>query len=318
MLQPVKKIICFARLQVDTLVAIFLLRQYGERLFSGVAKAELAFRAVLPAGETVESLFAKEVLALDLGGGQFDHHAHPGETVASLVAQALGVHEERILKKLLTWARRDDLEGKGTLSSDPLDRAFGLSGIITMLARQYQQRPEKVVELILPLFVAHLAEERGRQEVLPQEWKQLREAGQGGVFNIKTDRDTLRVDWARSNNIQLPGFLRAYFNIDAIVQQLQSGHINIITKQSRHLDLREVAAGLRAAELGKQGREGDCLTWQELQRAGRVEAIPEWFYDVAANSLQNGGVRPEGVPVTRLALEEALEIVRLRLRGPAF
>ena len=68
----------------------------------------------------------------------------------------------------------------------------------------------------------------------------------------------------------------------------------------------------------KQGREREGQNFQELQRAGRVEAIPEWFYDVAANTLQNGGVRPEGVPVTRLALEEALEIVRRSLRGPAF
>lgn len=305
----VKKILCFARPQVDTLVAIFLLRHYGDKHFVGIDSAELEFAMALPEGHTHQTLEQGGILALDLGGGRFDHHAAPGKTVSQLVAEHLSIHQERPLEKLLSWAKRDDLQGKGTVSADPLDRAFGLSGIITLLARQHQHEPHRVVELVLPLFRAHVAEETLRHEVLPQEWKRLKQAGEAGEFVSHGRQGNFRVAWVVSDNLQLPGFLRAYHQIDAVIQHLPSNHTNIITRQSRNLELGDIAAMLRAGELKKQGKEIPGGNWKDLQVAGRYPLVPEWFYDTAANTIQNGGVKPNGVPPTRLTLDEVKEIV---------
>ena len=309
MTQPIKKILCFARPQVDTLVAIFLLRHYAAKVFAGADLAELEFCMALPEGHTHQSLFEQGIVSLDLGGGPFDHHAAPGKTVSQLMAETLGVHQYKPLEKLLTWAKRDDLQGKGTVSTDPLDRAFGLSGVITVLARQHQHQPQRVVELVLPLFQAHVTEETMRHEVLPNEWKRLKQTGQGGEFISSGKQGNFRVAWVVSDNLQLPGFLRAYFQIDAVIQRLPSNHTNIITRQSRQLGLEDIAAMLRAGELKSQGKSVSGGNWKDLQVSGRYQLVPEWFYDTAANTLQNGGVQPNGVTATRLSLDSIKEIV---------
>jgi len=305
----IKKILCFARPQVDTLVAIFLLRHYADKIFIGASAAEIEFCMALPEGHTHQGLFEQGVVALDLGGGPFDHHAAPGKTVSQLVAETLGVHQHKPLEKLLTWAKRDDLQGKGTISVDPLDRAFGLSGVITVLARQYQREPHRVVDLVLPLFQAHVAEETMRHEILPQEWKRLKQTGQGGEFISSGRKGNFRVAWINSDNLQLPGFLRAYFQIDAVIQRLPSNHTNIITRQSRKLELEDIAAMLRAGELKSQGKTVPGGNWKDLQVSGRYQLVPEWFFDTAANTIQNGGVQPSGVIATRLTLDSIKEIV---------
>ena len=164
---PVHTIAIFPKIQVDTLVSIYLLKTFGESAFPGVKDAKIAFMSKAPEGKTPDEIEREGMLLVDLGG-MFDHHrtntasGKRQDCAATLVANYLGIDKQKYLENLHQWAKRDDLEGKGTISEDSLDRAFGLSGVISTLNRVLKGTPEKTVELILPLIAAHVDDQRHR------------------------------------------------------------------------------------------------------------------------------------------------------------
>ena len=48
---------------------------------------------------------------------------------------------------------------KGTLSTDPLDRTFGLTGVAMMMNRVYADDPRAVLEFLVSVFEAHVYDE---------------------------------------------------------------------------------------------------------------------------------------------------------------
>lgn len=312
---PIRTILIFPKIQIDTAIAVFLLREFGEQEFPGIAKANFSFSAGLPDEKTGADLETEGVLALDFVGARFDHHPKvrgekPTECASTIVAKALGIEKNPALQKLLIFAKRDDLEGKGVTSADPIDRAFSLPGMLMTLNRQHAADPAFILTTILPLIEAHYRDMAHRMEELPKLWKQLKAEGKAQEFLVPQGRKNLRVVALISDNVSLPGFLRAWARVDVVIQRLPSGHTNIITKQDRRVDLREVIRFLRFNETKKRGIPLSDHTLAYLHRPGRIDEAPEWFYDTAANTIQNGGVRPEGVTPTLLSLEEIVEIVR--------
>ena len=176
--QPIHTIVLYPRPHPDNIVALYLLREFGEQHFPGIRQAQIQFWPSVPPGKTADDWEREGVLMIDIGGGKFDHHqeehTNDKETCATtLAARYLGIHEKPELKKLLEYVRRDDLEGKGIVSKDPIDRAFGLSAIIMNLNRDYPDHPEYVVDVVTRIFAAHYHEEYRRKVLVPQEWEQL-------------------------------------------------------------------------------------------------------------------------------------------------
>lgn len=311
---PVHTIAMFPKIQADTATAAYLLARFGREKFPGIDKANVVFWTALPEGETAETLLQTGTLTIDIGG-LFDHHVanqttgKRDQTASSLVTDYLGIGDKKALQKILTWAKRDDLEGKGTISTDPIDRAFGLSGLMMNLNRSFSDHPKKVLDYILPLLHYHVVEEQKRAEELPQEWDRLRAQGDAHVFKIKQGPADLKVAFVKSDHVALPGFLRAAKRMDMIIQRRPSHHTNIITRQERSIDLRPLIEALRRAEAEKKGLQlSHSLT--EFQSVGRLNEIPEWYYDDAANTIQNGGVSPGETPATALSAEEILSLVQ--------
>ncbi len=313
---PINKIVIFPKIQPDTACAIFLLRKYGGALFPGIAEAEIEFMTALPVGKTAEDFEKEGVLLIDLGKSRFDHHtdAHGrrDECASSLIAKALGVSDRPELRKLLQYVKRDDLEGKGTLSTDPLDRAFGLSGLVMTMNRVHAEHPQAVLEFVIGVFEAHVFEEYRRQVEMPAEWKGLLASGRGKEMTVSKSGRALRVIGLESENVSLPGFLRAYAKADVIVQRFASGHTNVITRQEAKIDLKNLVAAVRKEEAA---RKNATLPADEaaLAKPNHLEGIEEWFYDTAATTLQNGGVRPIGVQPTRIDFPTFLRLVQNNL-----
>lgn len=312
---PIRTVAIFPKIQADTVVAVYLLARYGKDAFPGIEQMKLEFWTALPAGETPESLQAKGTLAIDLGGGLFDHHVanqasgKREDCASTLIAKYLGIDGNGALRKVLAWAKRDDLEGKGTISVDPLDRAFGLSGMIMTLNRAFPGAPQRVIDHILPLIHYHVMDEVKRTEELPKEWDELQANGKGKVLKMRQGSADLKAAYVESENTALPGFLRAAKRMDLIIQRRASGHTNVMTRQERSLDLRPIIAVLRQKEAERKGvtLPADQTT---LQSTGRLDPIDEWYYDDAANTLQNGGVSPGDIPATKLTGEEIIAIVQ--------
>lgn len=315
-----KKIVLPTRTQPDTLVAIFILKKFGEERFPGIKEAEVDFWQVVPEGESTETLDKKGVVLIDLGGGRFDHHdKRPQTTASDLIASYLGVNEDVALVKLLEYARRDDFFGKGTISNDSIDRAFGLSALVAALNKSLVKNPGKVIDIIMPILIAHHNEETRRTKELPQEFEEKLKLGTAEIFEVKQRDKKLRVVIITSESGSLAGYLRSQDGgkFDVVAQWLPSGHVNILTRSVKRIDLRSLAALIRVEEATGAGKEFD-MSAREFAKFGRIKEIPEWYYDPATNSIQNGGLNPKEVSPTKISRIDFRKILELGLSEKAW
>jgi len=76
----------------------------------------------------------KEVLWIDRGRRVFDHHGIPGKTSTDIVAEELGIANEKWIQSILRHVRRVDLEGR----SEPMD----VNDMIKSIARELNNDKE--------------------------------------------------------------------------------------------------------------------------------------------------------------------------------
>lgn len=319
--QPIHTVVMYPRPHPDNIVALYLLREFGEQHFPGIRQAQLQFWPTLPPGKSADDWERDGVLMIDIGGGRFDHHheEHSNDKTTcatTLVARFLGVDQQPELKKLLEYVRRDDLEGKGILSKDPIDRAFGLSAVIMNLNRDYPDHPEYVVDVVTRIFAAHYHEEYRRKVLMPREWEALQQNGLASQFTVQTPARPLKVVMVQSDEKALVGYLRAVGAVqaDVVVQRLTTGHVNVVTRQVEpHLNLRQAVAAIRRAEAAKKGVDISGLSAEQLEKPRRLEGVEEWYYDTAAETIQNGGAAAAEFGPTRLTGDEIRQILEQTL-----
>lgn len=310
-------IILPTRAQPDTIVAIFILKTFGKEKFPGVENTTVECLQVLPPGISDESMDKEGKILIDIGAGRFDHHGKSEKTTASaLIARYLGVDKDPALAKLLQYAERDDFFGKGTMSNDPLDRAFGLSALIANLNRSHVKDHARVVDVVLPLLVAHYEEEARRAHAMPKEFEEKLNSGDAETFAVRQHDKNLKAVMLTSESSSMAGFLRSQNGgrYDVVVQWLPSGHVNILTRPTKKVDLRQLAALIRYVEAETQGKvlPDDAA---KLSVPGRLPDVPEWYYDPATNSIMNGGLNPKEVPATKIPRADMRQIVTNGLTG---
>jgi len=313
-------VVMYPRPHPDPICALFLLREFGEEQFPGIKEARIEYWNKLPDGKTADELEAQGYILVDLGGGKFDHHhgSHGPKTdcASTLVAKHLGVDQKPELRKLLQYVKRDDLEGKGIVSKDLIDRAFGLSALIMNLNRDYPEHPDFVVETVSRIFLAHYHEEYRRKVIMPQEWAYLQACGRAKRVDFTKGDQRYHVVFVESDSKTIVGFLRALKTVQAnmVVQRTASGHTNIITNQNKQfIDLRGLIAGLRKAEAGRRQVDISTMDAERLSMPGRMPGVPQWYFDTAAKTLQNGGAAAAGIEPTALSL---LDIEHIMSESP--
>lgn len=311
------KIVLPTRPQIDTVIALFILKSLGDGKFPGIKNAGYEVWPVLPAGETPESLENKGIVLIDVGGGKFDHHSSKNKvTASSLISEYLGVKSDPALAKLLAFAERDDFFGKGIVSNDPLDRAFGLPGLMANLNRSHSGDPAHVFNLILPLIEAHYEEESRRTKEMPLELETKTKAGEVETFSVKQKDNNLKVIIISTDNPSMAGYLRSQLGgrFDVVAQRSSTGHVNVLTRPTKRPRLEDLAAVIRLEEIMRSGKDMD-LGERELVSAGRLKEVPEWYYDPATNSIQNGGVNPKDIPATKIGKKDWKDILTRGLAG---
>jgi len=297
------------RPQPDTILAIYLLRKFGEKKHPGIEHAKVIIN---PNPEIeIQRHQPGEVLCLDCAGGMFDHHGK--QTTASLlVATDLGIASDPAFSKLLRYAERDDKFGLGTISKDQIDRTFGLSGLIYSLNRRYPDEPEKVIDCIVPLIDSHYLEEAHRIHELPEIYRNLVKEGKAQelIFSHKN----LKAVLVESDNIGLPGYLRSLGggNYDIVVQKRSTGHVNILSKSRKEkIPLERLAALIRGSEYFMEHGEQIKKTFAELSAPARLDEVKNWYYDKATNSIQNGGVHTDLTECTKIPWNDFLRITKM-------
>ena len=292
----ISNIVLPVRPQPDTIIAVYLLKAFGKTKYSGIENAIITIDPNAGLIGNEENLKQGKLL-IDNGGGAYDHHGTQS-CATYMVAKDLGLSSDPALSKLIHYAERDDKFGLGTISKDQLDRTFGLSGIIGTLNKQYPNDPEKVINLILPLIESHHTEEVKKIHELPALFKNL--VAEGKTLELKYLGH--RIILFESDNISLPGYLRAQIgsNYDIVVQRRSTGHVNILsrTKKGQKIPLERLVAVIRGAEYYMKNGNEINKKYSELITPARITEVPNWYYDQATNSIQNGGVHTDTTPAT--------------------
>lgn len=303
------------RPQPDTVVAIFLLKRFGKERFIGIEEANVEVHPQLPENETFDSLLTKHIIAIDLGGGALDHHGTE-ECTSERMAKFLGVENDPALKRLLEYARRDDKLGKGIVSTDPIDRALGLSGLIASLNKMHTGNPTAVVEAVLPLLEAHYFSARQHHVELPQELEAKKKSGAYEERNAAQGHKKLLIAYVVSDKPSMPTFLRSPQGprADIVVLKAENtNHFSILSRQERNIHLSKVAAliRMREAELAHVAISDDETY---LEQTGRINEVPQWYYDPMTNSVLNGGAHNKTVAESLIDWEELKNIVHVGLQ----
>lgn len=288
------------RPQVDTLIALFILREFAKDKFKGLDEAKIIINPIIDSDTNFEKELEKGTLIIDLGDSPFNHHNTNYPTASSAAAAFVQKLDDPALQKLLKIAERSDKEGKGTLSEDPLDRAFGFDGFVMTLNKVHQTNPHVVIDSMMPLIEAHYAEQYKQHVGLPELWKKLLHEKKAEVYTIVFNGRRVNIAFFESEDSSLPGFLRAYKGekCELIVQRLPSSHVNIMTKMNNGLDLKPLAILLRRSELVLTKKP--TLPIEELSKSGRIPEAPQWYYDTVTNSLLNGGLNPQSISPTNI------------------
>ena len=288
------------RPQPDTIVAIFLLKKFGEEQFPGIAAATTDV-------DPNASAFDGHLL-IDVAGGELDHHG-TDKCATELVAIKLGVIDNPELRNLIAYARRDDTKGQGTLSKDHLDRTFGLSGLIAALNKKHTDDTNTIINTVLPLLEAHYANSYEHYVAIPNLIQELKASSQFISHTLQTPISNMMVGFLTSDHVGLPGYLRSNTggNYRVVMQRRSTGHVNILTKQDPKINLSRLVGAIRLRELELQDQ--DAQEDDSLYQTGTHPDVPQWYYDTATNSLLNGGVTPDAIEATNIDWVELQAIV---------
>lgn len=303
------------RPQVDTIIAISILKRYGEDKFPGISEAKYRTDVQADEIEDEDSMSEEGILLIDVGGGRFDHHNKETKTTATnLIAQYLEESSNPALQKLIQLAERDDFYGKGTISADPLDRAFGFSGLVGVLNKKYVNDPEIVIETMVTILGAFIQEEEKRAFEMPKELEEKLANGKAETFQVKQRGKKLKCIFIETDNTSMAGFLRSKLGggFDVVALKLVSGHINILTRPMQRVDLRSLAVLIRVQEMESQHKEIDVEP-RILSVVGTYKDVPEWYYDTATNSLLNGGPNPQNIKATSIDPFEFKKLLEIGL-----
>ena len=134
------------------------------------------------------------------------------------------------------------------------------------------------------------------------------------LFAVDQHGKKIKIAMLESDNPSFSGYLRSKNGggYHVVVIRLSSGHVNVITKSIAKIDLSALAAVLRKSEALVSGKEISS-DFKVLSQHGRMAEIPEWYYDPATNSIQNGGINPSGVNPTKISWEDMKRIVEAGL-----
>lgn len=299
------------RPQPDTIVAIFLLRIFGAERFPGIETATVEVQKGPLPDASFEGALARGVLPLDVGGGPLDHHG-TDLCASEIVAKYLNIEKDPALHQVLVYARRDDKEGRGIISKDGIDRAFGLSGLIASLNKVHVNAPHVVESTVLPLLTAHYKAALEHHVELPAEVAEKRKRGLYEEFTVNQNGKPVLVSCVVSDKPSMPGYLRSSTGprADVIVQKLEdTNHMSILSRRERVVDLSRVAGLVRLHEAELRGLP---LTDDEkyLMQTGALAELAHWYYDPATNSLLNGGPHNRAVEASRIAWDNMKRLVR--------
>lgn len=298
------KIITHIRPHLDEIVAIWLLRDFGEEMFPGAATATIETwdsSSNTPDGRSSLEYEENGCILIGVGGGRFDEHAkktrvrQKNECTATLVAKALGVDQDPALRKILKETLRNDTEGGAQLLEIPA------------VIKSMNAQGHSPVDVLDWAEIGLRAIYRQQKEFFDavEEFPRVSE-----VEKIGAEGKILAV--IRSDNEEMHKVARSKHGANAsiVLQKKSSGNVQIFADKKSGVSLSDIAALLRLEE---QEQKEKFLTteWDALRSEGNVAGAEEWYYYPTAGFLFNGSLTAPNVKPTRVPFENIKRIIRI-------
>ncbi len=301
---------------LDELVAICLLKKFGDKKFPGVKRARTIYWNTgggTPGGRTVEEYEQEGVLIVGMCGSRFDEHSYNGETrkkgvcATTLVAKYLEIDDDPALDQILKFVVNEDTKGYST--------PFSVAHIIKLLHQQYPDNPSRVVRWALEAIEAKYNEQMHFFSTTEAEFDKKAKVVEVKGLNGKT----LKVVFVESDSHLMNQFARSEYGCraDVVVQKTNTGNVQIFTNSKSRLLIFDIAQIVRFKE---QELKGEVFTddWKLLASEGKIRGAEEWYFHYEGQMLLNGSLTAKGVPPTHLNLDQLEEITKIGLNPLAF
>ena len=303
-----KNILTHERPHLDEIVAIWLLRKFGEQRFPGISTAAVTFtsiRRLAEAGLKPEEYETQGTLLLGIGGGRLDEHPtmdegrKAGDCATTLVAKELGVSDDPSLAKILRFVRAADVEGNAS--------PFDISYVVKLLHAKHPDDPNRAMEWALVAIEAKYQEQLRFFTVVKPEFD-----AKAKVEEIAVGQKRWRIVSIDSDEDGIHKYARSEYGARAaiVIQRRSSGNVAIFGNKQVGVDLREAAKLIRLAERGAKGLE-PTHDEDRLTAEGYAPGAEEWFYHKQGQMLLNGSLTQADVPATRLSLDRIAELVKI-------
>lgn len=310
----VRRIITHQRPHLDEGIAIWLLRTFGEKMFPGISSATIRFigsGAMAADGRTAEDWLLKSgVLYVGVGKGVLDEHPSTtegrkkDECATTLVAKLLGVECDGALRRIIEYARAEDLTA---MQAKGADDKIGLALIYKCWSARWPDDPYYVLALLYDTLDSLYCRNRAAVDAVKTLAWQVDEIARG-------DSRPLRIASIRSDDpmASKAGFARQGGRADIVIVAKSLGHIALLSRKMQRkdgtqvaMDLRDVVCMIRQAELRARG-ERVTQKWDELAADGTLAG---WYYSQHAGQFLNGSHTATDVEPTKLPLEEVVRMV---------
>lgn len=321
-MEKIRGIYTHERPHLDEIVAIWLLRNFGENAFPGVSEdlisgpsaiCYLTGGGQLPDGKTSAQYEEEGILLIGTGGGRFDEHPAGGDgrkkehCAATLVAEALGLSDEPSFEKILQMTVNNDLKG----STDP----FGIGYIVKVMLEQDPEHPARAIQWVFDALDAKYEEQRRLHHETSVEFHNVADVHRiPGPFGRE-----ITVAIIPSDNPQMSRFARSKHGGEAaiVIQKRSSGNVAIMNNQKFGIKMTELVRMIRIAEQRCKKITAQ-LDWRALEGEGRVEGAEEWWFQEKTGAILNGSQTASDVPPTQLTLKEIMEMVVIAMNPRRF
>jgi len=300
----IERIVTHKNPHLDEIVAIWLLRRFGDRVFLGASEAPLWFIDI-----THDLPEKEEEILIGVGGGKFDDHCKngkrkKGECAATLVADALSIRDDPALGLILKETLKAD--------SNKVNSTFHLANLVKAWYKIYPEFYQGIMDLVFrALEIIYIDQQFFFSETRHEIEKK------GKFEEIRGPQGKIVLAVVVSENSQVSAAARKFFGAGVIIQKNpQTGHVQIFTNHKDHIRLNDVARVINIRE--QELNEGVRITdWQLLEQEGQ---IPDgrWYYLKKGEMLLNGGPNARNVPPTRIPLEEIVRLVKMALDPKCF
>lgn len=287
----------------DEIVALVLLRLFGEDTFPGVKTAKLEFWRTLrsPDGRNAKQLMSDGILPVGVGGGPLDEHPteieprQEGHCAATLVADILGLSDRREMRQLLGYTLRSDTQtGLGL---------FEMASMVKAMHATNPGNPESVIEWASRAVGAYLHDQAEFWKTVDLLSDRIEEISlpEGPANMVVAELD--------SRHLLRAGLSEEGANAALVVQKSPTtGNVQIFTHKNYRLDLDGVMVVLDWTERKLAGEIGTFLPATEGVKGDR------WFYFKPGAMILNGSNTRPDVPPTRIPLREIIEIIRKHIK----